>query len=91
MAPPALPFLPALIIGRPVNLILENFCEFQNSTPDQHIPFTLNPNQTKGGYKVPKAFSNAYNFVYDEIWIITPSCKFIFWCKKSFQIKFWGY
>ena len=40
----------------------------------------FNPNQTKGGYKVPEAFSNAYNFVYDEIGIINPSCKFHFWC-----------
>ena len=51
----------------------------------------LNPNQTKGGYKAPEAFSNAYHFVYDEIWIINPSCKFLFWCKKLFQIKIWGY
>ena len=40
----------------------------------------INPNQTKRGYKVPEAFSNAYNFVYDEVWIINPSCKFLFWC-----------
>ena len=40
----------------------------------------LNPNQIQRGYKVPKAFLNAYHFVYDEIWIINPSCKYLFWC-----------
>ena len=29
---------------------------------------------------MPEAFSNAYNFVYDEVWIINPSYKFLFWC-----------
>ena len=40
----------------------------------------FNPNQTKGGYKVPEAFSNVYHFIYDEVWMINPSCKFLFWC-----------
>ena len=40
----------------------------------------INPNQPKGGYKVTEAFSNVYHFVYDEMWIINPSCKFLFWC-----------
>ena len=40
----------------------------------------INPNQTKGGYKVPEAFSNACHFVYHEVWTINPSSKFLFWC-----------
>ena len=39
---------------------------------------------------MPEAFLNAYHFVYDEIWIINPSCKFLFWCQKSFQNKILG-
>ena len=38
----------------------------------------LKPNKIKGGYKIPKAFLNAYHFVFDEVWIIKPSCKFVF-------------
>ena len=34
---------------------------------------------------MPEAFLSAYHFVYDEVWIINPSCKFLFWCLKSFQ------
>ena len=39
---------------------------------------------------MPEAFLNAYHFVYDEIWIINPSCKFLLWCQKSFQNKILG-
>ena len=64
------------VLGHLVGPLLpqENICSKIHSFRN-----IINPNQTKGGYKVPKAFSNAYHFVYDEIWIINPSCKFLFW------------
>ena len=39
---------------------------------------------------MPKAFLRAYHFVNDEIWIINPSCKFLFWCSKSVQNEILG-
>ena len=39
----------------------------------------LNPNKTEVGYKVPKAFSDAYHFFQYGIWLINPSCEFLLW------------
>ena len=40
----------------------------------------VNPNHQggEGVYKVPEAFLNAQHYIYDEIWVINPSCKFVF-------------